>query len=261
MAVGIETGQLGGLRRIEAPDALVGLEVDLDPDGRPVVVDPLVGVRAEPVHVAIGSGDATIAEQPGEHVSGLGRVGEEVPHVVRLLMVGEGIGLLGVDEVGELQRIADEEDRSVVPDQVVVPVLRVELEGEATRVAHRVGRPPAPGHGGEAEEGLGLLADLTEEARPRPSGHICGDLEFAIGGRSVGVYDPLGDALAVEAGELLQQVLVLDEDGPAGAGRLAALVVSDRCARLGGQGRLCHGGTSTLVVERHSLTFAEQFQR
>ena len=241
MAVGIEPGQLGRLGRVEAPDALVGLEVVLDPHGLAVGVDPLVGVRAEPVHVAVRGGDAAVAEQPGEHVGGLGRVGEEVPDVVRLLMVGEGIGLLGVDEVGELQRVADEEDRGVVADQVVVPVLGVELEGEAARVADGVGRSPAAGHRREADEGLGLLPDLAEEPGPGPPGDVGGDLEGAVGGRAVGVHHPLGDALAVEAGQLLQQVLVLEEDRTARAGGLAALVVDDRCARLGGQGRLGHG--------------------
>ena len=104
----------------------------------------------------------------------------------------------------------------LLPDQVVVAVLGVELDGEPARVADGVGRAPAAGHRGEPEEGLGLLADLAEEPGPGPPGHVGGYLEGAVGGRSVGMDHPLGDALAVEPGQLLEQVLVLEEDGPVG---------------------------------------------
>ena len=135
----------------------------------PAAFDPLEGVRAEAVHVAVARRDAPVAEQPGEHVGRLGREREEVPHVVRLLAVGVGVGLLGVDEVGELEGVADEEDRGVVAHQVVVAVLGVELDREAPRVAHGFGRTPAAGHGREAHEHLGALADPDEEpARVHP---------------------------------------------------------------------------------------------
>jgi len=90
---------------------------------------------------------------------------KEVPDVVGLLSIGVRVRLLRVDEVGELERVADEEDRRVVAHQVVVAVLGVELDGETARVAYGVGRTACAGHGREAREGLGLLADLREEPR------------------------------------------------------------------------------------------------
>jgi hypothetical protein len=51
-----------------------------------------------------------------------------------------GCGLAGVDEVGELDAVLDEEHRDVVADQVEGALLGVELHGEAAGVAHRVGR-------------------------------------------------------------------------------------------------------------------------
>ena len=42
-------------------------------------------------------------------------------------------------EVGELDRILNEEDRHVVTNEVEVALLGVELRREPTRVAHRVG--------------------------------------------------------------------------------------------------------------------------
>ena len=73
------------------------------------------------------------------------------------------VALLRVDEVGELERVADEEDRRVVAGHVVVAFLGVELDREAARVALGVGRALLAAHGGEPGEDLGLLADLGEE--------------------------------------------------------------------------------------------------
>ena len=49
------------------------------------------------------------------------------------------VPLLRVDEAREQDRVPDEEDGRVVADQVPVTLLRVELEGEASRVSHGVG--------------------------------------------------------------------------------------------------------------------------
>jgi len=61
------------------------------------------------------------------------------------------------------------------------------------------------------------------------------DLEDAVGAGAHRVDDPLRDALAVEAGELLDQVVVLAQRGPGGARGPGVLVVDDRRAGLGGQ--------------------------
>jgi len=61
----------------------------------------------------------------------------EAPKVeahVGILGVVRGIAFLAVDEVGELDRILDEENRSVVAYHVVVTFFSVVLDSEATRV-------------------------------------------------------------------------------------------------------------------------------
>ena len=73
-----------------------------------------------------------------------------------------GQALLGVDEVLELRRVADEEDRRVVADQVVVALLGVELQREAARVADGVGEALLAGHGREAREHRRALAGLEQ---------------------------------------------------------------------------------------------------
>ena len=92
---------------------------------------------------------------------------DEVPEVVvrRLRLREAAVGLLldGVDEVGELDRVLDEEHRDVVADEVPVALLRVELHGEAADVAGQVGRALVAGHRREADEHLGPLAGPLEQ--------------------------------------------------------------------------------------------------
>ncbi len=240
VAVGVLAGELVGLVLGEVLDALVGLEVVLDPEDLAGLVVPLVGVRAVPVHVAQRGRDAPVTEEPGHLVRRLGREAPEVPDVVRLLRAGVRVALLGVDEVGELDGVLDEEHRGVVADEVVVALLGVELQRETARIAHGVGGAEVAGDGGEAQEGLGLLADPGEELRPGPLRDVTGQRERAVRAGAAGVHDALRDAFTVEVGELLQQRLVLDENRTAGARGLTVLVVRDRRAGLRGERSLRH---------------------
>ena len=47
--------------------------------------------------------------------------------------------LLRVDEIGEFQRIAHEEDRRVIADEIPVAFAGVELQREAAHIALRIG--------------------------------------------------------------------------------------------------------------------------
>ena len=70
----------------------------------------------------------------------LGHVRQEVPECVRVLQVGLRVALLGVDEVGELRGVADEEHRGVVSGHVPVALLGLELHCESARVALSISR-------------------------------------------------------------------------------------------------------------------------
>jgi hypothetical protein len=72
-------------------------------------------------------------------MEGFGREAPEVPHHGGGLEVRARLALLGVDEVAELDGVADEEDGGVVADHVPVPFFGIELEGEASGVAGGVG--------------------------------------------------------------------------------------------------------------------------
>ena len=101
--------------------------------------------------------------------------GDEVPEHVGVLQVGHRVPLLGVDEVGEENRVTDEEDWSVVSDQIPVTLLSVELHSKPTRVPAMklnkalfivlpscIGRPTLTTNCREADSEGCLLTNLKE---------------------------------------------------------------------------------------------------
>ena len=165
--VGIGAGDLHRL----VPDRRLHAElrppVKLHEGRGAVVVDEAKAVDAEAFHHAQRPRKRAIRHDPHHHVHRLGRQRDEVPERVvrgrRLRKAPVGLHLHGVDEIGELDRVLDEEDRNVVADEIPVALLGVELDGEAAHVARRVDRAGAAGHGREPGEDRRPLADLGQD--------------------------------------------------------------------------------------------------
>ena len=218
MEVGVLAGDLRGVVVGESLDALVAVEVVLHPVLLAGLVDPEVGVRPVAVHVAVGLRDAAVTHQVGHLVRRLGVQAPEVPLHVVVAQAGAAATLLRADEVRELHRVADEEDRGVVADEVVVALGRVELQREAARVAPGVGGALLAGDGGEARQHLGLHAGL-EERGLGVLRDVLGGLELTERTRALGVHVALRHALAVEVRHLVQEVDVVQQDRAVGADR------------------------------------------
>ena len=165
----------------EVLDALLGLEVVLDPELLAGCILPHVRAAAVAVHVAPSARRAAVAHQDHHLVGRLGRERPEVPLHVVAAQAGVGQALLRVNEVRELHGVTDEEDRRVVADEVVVALFGVELEGEAAHVAVRVCVALFAGHRREAHEHRRVLANFVEEGGLGPLGNVGGHLEVAEG--------------------------------------------------------------------------------
>lgn len=95
-------------------------------------------------------------------------------------------------------------------------------------------------HRGEAHEHWGLLAGAEHLGHTQVADVGAGG-ELAVGTGAAGMHHALGDALAVEALQLLQQLHVLQQHRTVGAGGLRVLVVTHRGAIVAGQGGSLHG--------------------
>lgn len=112
----------------------------------------------------------------------------------------------------ELHRVADKEHRRIVPHHVVIAFTGVELQRKAARIAPGIRTAPLAGHGGKADQRIRPGARL-EHRRLGIGTDILRDLEMAEGAGALGVRLPLRNPLAIEIRHLLDQVVILQNDG------------------------------------------------
>ena len=171
MKVRIRTRDFHRLVPVERVRSGDGLPVELDEGRLALGVDQPERVNSEALHHAKAARQGAIRHRPHQHVSRLGHQGDEVPEGVvrrRGLRHSEmGLRLRGVDQIGKLHRVLDEEHRDVVAHEVPVPLVGVELHGEPANVTRRVGRAAFPDDRREADEDRRAFAGLGEERGPR----------------------------------------------------------------------------------------------
>lgn len=193
---------------------------------------------AEALHHPEGPRDPAVGHVPQGVMRGFGVERDEVPErVVRALRLRDlpvGVRLAGVDDVGELDGVLDEEDRDVVADQVEGAFLGVELRREPAGVTHRVRRAARAEDGGEPDE-HGCLHVLREEGGTR---HLaCGSiaLEDPVRGGSARVHHSFRDSLVVEMRDLLAQMVVLEKHRPSWSSLQRVIGVVEPCPLGGGE--------------------------
>ena len=215
-----------------------GLPVELDEMRLALGIDQPEGMYAEAFHEAEATRDRAVGHDPHDHVHRFGAERDEVPEIVmrglRLREAAIGRGLGGVDQIGELDRVLDEEHRDIVADEVPIALAGVELGGKAAHVARQVGRTLVARHGGEAREGRHLDADLVEDRRARILRDRLLQLEMAVHPVAARMDHALGDPFVVEVEDLLARDLVFEQLRPARTRAQPVLVVGDLVALRGG---------------------------
>ena len=132
-------------------------------------VDEPKRVHAEALHHSEAARNRAIGHDPHQHVRRLRHQRHEIPErVVR----GRGLrhpvmrlGLHGVDQIGKLHRVLDEEHGDVVADEIPVALVGIELDGEPAHVARGIRRASFAGDGREPHEHRSALAGLGKERR------------------------------------------------------------------------------------------------
>src|SRR5712691_2689401 len=204
---------------------------------------------AEAIHKAEGARKRPVGHDPHHHVHAFRRQGDEVPEVVmrRLRLREAPIRFLlhGMDQIRELDGVLNEKHRDIVPNDVPVPFLRIELHGKAADVARQVSRALVTSHGREPYEGRGLLPGALKEVGFRDGGKRRIVLEIPAHPEAAGMHHPLGDTLMVETEELLAQVKIFERRGATGTDLERILIVGNWDTLLRGQDGCVP--TSTLV--------------
>ncbi len=151
-----------------------------------------------------------MAHDYSDLVQSLGKVRPEVPVAICAAHAGSRIARDGVVEVGELQRITNEEDGCVVSNQIPVTFLGIELQREAADVPLGVGRTTLTGNSREASKHRSHLADLGEDPRLGVLGDIVRHSEASESACALGMHTPLWNHLAVKVCHLLDKPYVLE---------------------------------------------------
>ena len=140
-----------------------------------------------------------------------------------------------MDEVGELDRVLDEEDRHVVADEIPVAFVGVELDREPAYVARGVGRPAGAGDRREPDEDRRAPPGSRRKPAVVTSERVARKLEVAMRRGAARMDDPLRDPLVVEVGDLLAEVEVLEQRGAPLPGAQRVVGVVDPNSLIGSQ--------------------------
>jgi len=188
--------------------------MELHQRGVPGLVDQAEGVHPETFHGSERPGNTPVGHVPENVVGRFGVQRHEIPErVVRRLGLRDlpvRLRFRGVDDVRELDAILNEKHRHVVPDQIHVALLGVELHREPAGVPSCIGGPAGPQHGGKPAE---HLRGHTRRQKPGPGHRLRGavGLEDAMRCRAAGMDHPLRDPLMIEVGDLLPQMKILQQ--------------------------------------------------
>lgn len=91
---------------------------------------------------------------------------------------------------------------------IPVALLCPDFDREPTGITSSIGRSALTTDSGESDGGLGGVADFLKELHGGEVGDIFGDCECSMGTGSFGVYHSLGDTLAIEVRESVDEVKV-----------------------------------------------------
>ena len=99
------------------------------------------------------------------------------------------VTLLSMDEGREEDGVSDEEDRSVVPDHVPVPLLGIELHSEASRVTNGVSASTLSTDGTKSNSDIGSLPNSGQECSLAVLTHILGYFKVSKGSSTFSMHD------------------------------------------------------------------------
>ena len=213
--------------------------VELDEGRRALGIHQPEGVDAKTLHHPQAARQGAVRHRPHDHVHRFRHQRDEIPERVmrrgRLRKAAVGLGFYGVDKVGELHRVLDEEDRDVVADKVPVAFAGIELDREPAHVAGRVLGPFRPRHGREPGKDRHFRALVLEQRGAGQLGDRLGAFERAMRPGAPGMDDPFGDPLVVKVEDLFAQHKVFQKRRPPRPRLQRVLVVRHRNAVVRGQ--------------------------
>ncbi len=121
----------------------------------------------------------------------------------------------GVDQVGKLDGVLNEEDRNIIADEIPVAFLCIELHCKTAHVARKVSRALVARNRRETDEGWCLFPGALQEIRLCVCGEGLVSFEEAMRAVTARMHDALGNALMVEMEDLFAEMEIINDERPA----------------------------------------------
>ena len=125
-----------------------------------LLVYPFKCMAAITIHKSISIGCTTITEKYHHLMNCLWNETEKVPDSIRIFAIIFWIAFLGVNEIRKLNRISDEEHRSIIAHEIIVPFLGVKLDCIASWISLSVSSPTLTSYGTKPKEDWSLLSNF-----------------------------------------------------------------------------------------------------
>jgi hypothetical protein len=173
MVIWILSCHLTSLLSSEVLDALVRLQVDLHEHETPVGFGEFVSMATKGVGVTDGCWGTTVGEEMHQLVDGFLVIVVEVPEHCAIWAMSLWMSLVTSIQRWEFYGIADEEDGSIVENEVVIAFLGEELDAPSSWIPNGVRRATLWSYGRYSSESWSLLAHFGEESRRCEIADVC----------------------------------------------------------------------------------------
>ena len=242
---------VGGILLCDELGALLRLHVKLAVYPVSALIDKLDGVAIIAVHEAIAIWNTTVTHEDHDLVDRLWVLREVIPEhggVIGVREMSLRITLLGVDEVREFGGVSQKEDWCIVGHDIPVALVCPHLHREASRVPSAVVRTRFATDCRETNSDGTFLALGTEDVcLGQVVRRICA-FEVAMSATALSVHNALGNTFAIEVGEEVDQVEVLQEERSILTNALGLVWVRHGDAIAGGVGGFLAGRLAILLI-------------
>src|ERR1700724_4662057 len=123
-----------------------------------------------------------------------------------------------MDEVGELDRILNEENRDVVADEIPVAFLGVEFDCKTAHIARKIRRSLVSGDGREPHKHGRFFAGPLENVGAGDLGQRFMSLKETVSPVAASMGDPFRDPLVIEMEYLFPKMKIFEKHGSGLAG-------------------------------------------
>lgn len=126
--------------------------------------------------------------------------------------MGNGVEIMGMDEIREIKRIKKEEERSIVEKKIKIELLSVEFEGKEEKVKLGIGREKIEGKGGKEGKNRSMRKRMKKIGFGI-YGNIESDGKSEVRKKEIGMKRKLGNEIKVMVREILNKMIIMNKDG------------------------------------------------